>query len=102
MEPVSSPNGISFTPDHDIDNMPEISTLVIPGATGALEGRTSTTYWRAADELRGVGVTVEGARYVQDGKFWSGGGVTSGIDQALAFIQSEAGREMAGIIQLTL
>ena len=34
-------------------------------ATGALEGRTSTTYWRAADELRGVGVTVEGARYVQ-------------------------------------
>ena len=32
MEPVSSPNGISFTPDHDIDNMPEISTLVIPGA----------------------------------------------------------------------
>merc|ERR1711872_1106530 len=84
MEPVSSPNGISFIPDHDIDNMPEISTLVIPGAIsvgeiinnkevveklrtivdqvdtvmtictgafilqaiGALEGRTSTTYWR--------------------------------------------------------
>lgn len=140
METVSSPNGISFTPDYDIDNIPEVSVVVIAGAisigevvkkeelmgklrnivdkaesvlticsgsfilqaTGALEGKSSTTYWRAADCLRDTGVKVEGERIVQDGKFWSGGGVTSGIDLAFAFISSEAGREMAGMIQLTL
>lgn len=141
MDTVSSPNSISFTPDHDIDNLPEMSVLVIAGgmiengevvkdkqlmeklrnivdkadcvlticsgsfilqATGALEGRSCTTHWRAADWLRDTGVKVEGERIVQDGKFWSGGGVTSGIDLALAFISSEAGREMAGMIQLTL
>ena len=32
METVSSPNGISFTPDHDIDNLPELSVVVIAGA----------------------------------------------------------------------
>merc|ERR1719233_814957 len=71
-------------------------------ATGALEGRTATTHWVGVDQLRATGVTVEEARVVQDGKFWSGGGVTSGIDLAFAFIQSEAGRDMAGMIQLTM
>ena len=32
METVSSPNGISFTPDYDIDNIPEVSVVVIAGA----------------------------------------------------------------------
>ena len=40
--------------------------------------------------------------FIQDGKFWSGGGVTSGIDLAFAFLNDQAGRAMAGLIQLTL
>ena len=38
----------------------------------------------------------------KDGKFWTGGGVTSGIDLALAFISSQEGREVAGKIQLMI
>merc|ERR1719427_1088425 len=75
---------------------------VILQATGALVDKTTTTYWRAAQYLKDAGVNVEGSRVVQDGKFWSGGGVTSGIDLAFAFINSVAGREMAGMIQLTM
>ena len=60
------------------------------------------TYWRAADALRQKNVIVEEERVVQvmmilgmmmimmrrikAGKIWSAGGVTSGIDAALAFL----------------
>ena len=67
--------------------------------------------------LRNKGARVEGQRIVQvnivlycailycalqDGKYWSGGGVTSGLDLALAFISSVAGRKVTGKIQLML
>ena len=38
----------------------------------------------------------------QDGKFWSGGGVSSGIDLALAFVSSVSGRGVAGKVQLMI
>ena len=44
---------------------PSVLFTIAVKATGALEGKTTTTYWRAADDMRGAGVTVEGARYVQ-------------------------------------
>merc|ERR1711892_536788 len=71
-------------------------------ATGAVNQVDITTYWRAADVLRSQGGRVRGQRIVQDGKFWSGGGVTSGIDLALAFVSSVSGREVAGKIQLMI
>merc|ERR1712215_577051 len=71
-------------------------------ATGCLHDKTTTTYWRAAHCMKERGVTVEGARIVQDGKYWSGAGVTSSIDLAFSFISSVAGRDMAGVVQLTL
>ena len=41
-----------------------------------------------------------GARLVRDGKLWSGGGVTSGVDAALAYLAGREGREVAGEVQL--
>ena len=34
MDTVSSPNNITFTPDHDFETLPHIDVLVIPGAQG--------------------------------------------------------------------
>ena len=36
----------------------------------------------------------------QDGKVWSGGGVTSGLDVSLAYLAATQGRGVAGQIQL--
>ena len=47
-------------------------------------------------------ITVEEQRIVHDKKFWSSGGVTSGLDLCLAFIAEESGREEAGKVQLLL
>jgi len=69
-------------------------------ATGAANNVDLTTYWRAANLLRCRGGNVVGKRVVQDGKFWSSGGVTAGIDLALAFIDYVSGREVAGKTQL--
>ena len=48
------------------------------------------------------GVNVDENRIVQSGKFWSSGGVTSGLDLCLAFISSEFGESDAGKVQLLL
>ena len=37
-----------------------------------------------------------------DGKLWTAGGVTSGIDMALAFTAEVAGEEYAQMVQLAL
>ena len=41
-------------------------------------------------------------RIVNCGKFWSSGGVTSGLDLCLAFISSDSGEDEAGKVQLLL
>merc|ERR1711971_615094 len=72
-------------------------------ATGLLkENAKVATYWRAADTLRQKNVIVEEERVVQAGKIWSAGGVTSGIDAALAYLAAREGREAAGEVQLRL
>lgn len=57
--------------------------------TGLLDGRSATTHHWSLDELRShkkIKVKQE-ARYVIDGKFLTGAGVTSGIDVALEAIE---------------
>jgi len=74
----------------------------ITQAAGVVDTTNIATYWRAAATLASKGGRVTGQRIVQDGKFWSGGGVTSGIDLALAFVSSVSGRAVAGKVQLML
>jgi len=72
-------------------------------AAGLLKDSTKVaTYWRAAEALRQKNVIVEEERVVQAGKIWSAGGVTSGIDAALAFLAHREGRTVAGEVQLRL
>ena len=69
-------------------------------AAGFLTGRRATTHWAFRDVLAGMGAEVVPERYVFDGKFVTGGGVTAGIDMALALTARELGDEVAKAVQL--
>ncbi len=65
---------------------------------GLLEGRSATTHWsRSADFARRYpGVRLDADRiFTRDGKFWTSGGVTAGIDLALALIEEDLGEGIA-------
>ena len=65
---------------------------------GLLEGRRMTTHWEYARRLQQAfpGVKMElNQIYVRDGNIWSSGGVTAGIDLALALIEDDVGVEAA-------
>ena len=68
---------------------------------GLLEGKEVTTYWRAMPELKKLShINVVQKRMVKSGKIWTSGGVSSGIDLALALIAEISGRDVAGQVQL--
>jgi transcriptional regulator GlxA family with amidase domain len=68
------------------------------GAAGMLGGRRVTTHWQWCDRLRrdypGAEVTDEPI-YVNDRGLWSAGGVTAGIDMALAMVEEDHGFDLA-------
>lgn len=65
---------------------------------GLLDAHRATTHWASAHLLQryygGVDVQAE-ALYVQDGKVWTSGGVTSGIDMCLSMVEQDLGRWVA-------
>lgn len=66
--------------------------------TGLLDGRRVTTHWRHAEDLRRrfPALLVDAdALFVKDGSFYSGAGVTAGIDLALALIEEDFGSRVA-------
>ncbi|MEO8812782.1 MAG: DJ-1/PfpI family protein [Caulobacteraceae bacterium] len=75
---------------------------LILGAAGLLKGRRAACHWGARDLLPVFGAIADDGRVVRDGKVFTGGGVTAGIDFALALAAEIAGRETAEAIQLTL
>jgi len=70
----------------------EIMASVCTGALllaagGLLDGRRATTHWRSLDRLREGYPSIEvvaGTRVIESGKIMTAGGVTAGIDLALA------------------
>jgi cyclohexyl-isocyanide hydratase len=74
----------------------------ILGAAGLLRGRRATTHWAYTDLLTLVGAKFEKARFVQDGKVITGGGVMAGIDFAFHVAAQIAGADAAKAIQLAL
>jgi len=65
---------------------------------GLLEGRQITTHWAHAADLQGRYPEIRvrsDALYMHDGRFYSSGGVTAGIDLALDLIEKDFGIEQA-------
>ena len=72
------------------------------GAAGVLRGRRSGGHWQARDLLARFGATPSEERMTMDGKFFTSGGVTAGIDMALRLAAEIAGEETARRIQLQI
>jgi cyclohexyl-isocyanide hydratase len=72
------------------------------GAAGLLKGYRAATHWAFMDLLSIVGAIPTHERVVIDRNRMTSGGVTAGIDIALAIAAEVAGREAAEAIQLQL
>src|SRR5262245_30583403 len=75
---------------------------LVLGAAGLLKGYKAICHWGSIDQLSLLGVEPVAERIVRDRNRMTGGGVTSGIDFALALVSEMVGREAAEAIQLQL
>ncbi|MGH7030878.1 MAG: DJ-1/PfpI family protein, partial [Stellaceae bacterium] len=75
---------------------------LVLGAAGLLRGRRAATHWMSRDLLPAFGAEPVAERVVRDGNLFTGGGVTAGIDVALAVAAEIAGRAAAEAIQLAI
>lgn len=71
-------------------------------AAGLLDGKRAACHWAFRPLLAELGIQTEAARVVRDGNVITGGGVTAGIDFALAVVAEIRGREAAEAIQLMI
>ena len=71
-------------------------------AAGLLQGRRAACHWAWRGLLKEFDVEPDPARVVRDGKVTTGGGVTAGIDMALAVMAEIAGTDYAQTVQLAL
>ncbi len=75
---------------------------LVLGAAGLLKGYRSACHWASVDQLAYFGATPVRERIVEDRNRFSGGGVTSGIDFALALAARIRGEDFAQFIQLSI
>lgn len=71
------------------------------GQMGLLDGRRATTHWSYAHEMRKAfpNVRVEDDRiFINEGQVWTSAGLTAGLDLAVALIEKDLGRDVAGAI----
>ena len=75
---------------------------LVLGAAGLLQGYRATTHWTSLDLLPHFGAIVSPDRVVVDRNRITGGGVTAGIDFALAIAAEVVGDDAAKTIQLII
>ena len=71
-------------------------------AAGLLDGKKATTHWASLERLREYGAIPTSERVVEQGKYVTAAGVSSGIDMALTLAARIAGDEIAQAIQLSI
>jgi transcriptional regulator GlxA family with amidase domain len=71
-------------------------------AAGLLRGKKAACHWAWRDLLTAFAVEPSTDRIVRDGNVTTGGGVTAGIDMALAVMAQIAGDDYAETVQLAL
>lgn len=74
------------------------SGALLLASAGLLDGKRATTHWMDAAELREKfpDVRVESNRiFLEDGDVYTSGGITAGIDLALALIERDHSRRLA-------
>jgi cyclohexyl-isocyanide hydratase len=71
-------------------------------AAGLLHGRRAGGHWQARDFLTKFGAIPSDERMTVDGKYYTSGGVTSGIDAAFRVVADVAGEDVARQIQLLI
>jgi transcriptional regulator GlxA family with amidase domain len=67
-------------------------------AANLLDGRRATTHWRFVEDVarRHGRLRMEGdALFIKDGRYYTSGGITAGIDLALALIEEDLGPRAA-------
>ena len=72
--------------------------VYVLAAAGVLEGRSVTTHWHFADDVarRYPGLRVQpDLLFVRDGRFATSGGLTAGMDLALALVEEDLGAPAA-------
>jgi putative intracellular protease/amidase len=75
---------------------------LILGAAGLLKGKRAGSHWAYRELLAAFGAIPDEARVVRDGDVFTGGGVTAGIDIALAIAAEIAGEDTAKMVQLMI
>jgi cyclohexyl-isocyanide hydratase len=73
---------------------------LVLGAAGLLKGYRAACHWMSRDQLQLLGAIPVAERVVKDRNRITGGGVTSGIDFALAVVAELKGAEAAKAVQL--
>jgi putative intracellular protease/amidase len=71
-------------------------------AAGLLEGKQATSHWASLERLREYGAIPTTERVVEQGKYVTAAGVSSGIDMALTLTARIAGDDIAQAIQLSI
>ena len=72
---------------------------------GLLNDRRVTTHWLFCDQLSSCfpSLRIEANRiFVRDGNVYTSGGITAGIDMALALVEEDIGREIARLVAGTM
>jgi transcriptional regulator GlxA family with amidase domain len=110
MIPGALSGGAAFYDDPDYITWVQKAAPVVPrmcsvcsgalllASAGILDGRRATTHWMDAEELRNnyPAVRVEANRiYLEDDGVFTSGGITAGIDLALALIERDHSRRLA-------
>jgi len=81
------------------------SGAFILAAAGLLHGRRATTHWMFSDLLASSysSIVVDATKvFVRDGNIYTSGGITSGIDLALALVEEDVGPEIMLAVARTM